>query len=124
MFSKKILLLALPLVGAVLAGCSEREISFKKNVMPILKANCLECHVEGAEGDVKAGLRMDTYEHLMKGTKHGPIILPGNSLSSVLNQVVEGRVDKSIRMPHGGSQIFDEDIKKLKDWVDQGAKNN
>ena len=33
MFSKKNLLFALPLIGAVLAGCGEREISFKKDVI-------------------------------------------------------------------------------------------
>lgn len=116
-----------PVLVAVvgLASCGEQgEVSFKKDVMPILQASCLKCHAPGGKGDIQAGLRMDSYESLMKGTKHGPVIVPGSSLNSVFNQVVEGRVDKSISMPHGGEKLAEADIKTLKDWVDQGAKNN
>lgn len=116
--------LALALLG-LLAGCSgEREVSFKRDVMPILKTNCLECHAPGGKGERQSGLHMDTYESLMKGTMHGPVVVPGSSLNSVFNQVVEGRVDKSISMPHGNEKLSEKAIKTLKAWVDQGAKNN
>jgi hypothetical protein len=125
MFSMKRLVLVLSLVSLLPAGCSgEKKVSFKKDVMPILQANCLKCHAPGGKGDVQSGFHMDTYENLMKGTKHGPVIMPGSSLNSVFNQVVEGRVDKSISMPHGGEMLSDKDIKTLKLWVDQGAENN
>ncbi len=125
MFPLKGLLFALPLASLVLVGCSgEHQVSFKKEVAPIVKANCLSCHAAGGKGDTQAGLRMDTYEALMKGTSYGPVVVPGSSLSSVFNQVVEGRVDKSISMPHGGEPLSEASIKILKAWVDQGAKNN
>jgi hypothetical protein len=38
--------------------------------------------------------------------------------------MVEGRVDPSIKMPHGDKQLTKEEILLLKNWVDQGAKNN
>jgi hypothetical protein len=111
---------------SVLAGCSEqpKEVSFKNDVMPILEQNCMECHAEGAKGEAETGLGLYSYEAVMKGTRFGPIVTPGNSLTSVLNQVVEGRVDKSIQMPHGRTQLYDDDVAKLKRWVEQGAKNN
>ena len=111
--------------GAVaLSGCGERQVSFKNDVTPILKASCLECHNPSGKGFTESGLLLDTYENVMKGTKHGPVIKPGSGLASPFNQVLEGRVDKSIRMPHGGKPIPEKDVQTLRAWVDQGAKNN
>ncbi len=113
--------------SCLLAGCSDNTssaVSFQNDVMPILEKNCLECHAEGAKGEMETDLGMYSYEVLMKGTKYGPVVVPGSSLTSVLNQVVEGRVDKSIQMPHGRTQLYEDDVMTLKTWVDQGAKNN
>lgn len=118
-------LVAVSLASALVSACtSERQVSYKQDVVPVLKANCLECHMPGGKGHEAAGLLMDSHDNLMKGTRFGPIVNAGNSLTSVLNQVVEGRVDKSIQMPHGGKQLSEEDIETLKLWVDQGAKDN
>lgn len=124
MQNTKCVLLAVCVGSVVLAGCGQREVSFKGEVMPILKASCLECHNPAGKGYVASGLLLDSYENVMKGTKHGPVIKPGDGLGSAFNQVIEGRVDKSIRMPHGGAPIPEKDIKTLRAWVDQGAKNN
>ena len=108
MNSRKLLATALILGLGVLAGCSgeqsDKLVSFQKDVFPILKASCAECHTApDGEGYKKTGLAMSTYEELMKGTKMGPIIIPGQSLNSSFNRLIEGRpgVDPSIQMPHG-----------------------
>jgi hypothetical protein len=101
-----------------------REVSFQEDVMPILQAECVDCHSPGTEGAEKSGLLMNTYENLMKGTKYGPVIESGNSLNSVFNQVVEGRVDESIAMPYHSEPLSEKSIEIIKAWVDQGAKNN
>ena len=126
MAKKYTMLAGVPLaVAAMLAGCaSEPEVSFSKDVRPILESNCLECHKPGGAGHEKSGLLMDSYDNLMAGTKFGPVIVPGDGLSSVFNQVVEGRVDKSIAMPHGGEEMAQVEIDVLRAWVDDGAKNN
>lgn len=108
----------------LLASCGQREVSYKADVQPILKQYCLECHAEGGKGTEKSGLLMTSYESLMKGTKFGSIIKPGDSLSSVMIMLVEGRADPSIKMPHGKESIPKEKIDVLKKWVAQGAKNN
>lgn len=110
--------------AVMLSGCGQREVSFSKDVMPILQTSCLECHRPGGKGHMQSGLLLDSYDHVMKGTKFGPVVKAGNGLSSPFNQVLEGRVDKSIRMPHGGKQIPEAQVKILRAWVDQGAKNN
>lgn len=121
----------LPLIAStlLLGACSQQEeakpVSLKADVMPILQANCLECHDSpDAKGTKKSGLRMDTHAGLIQGTKYGPVIDAGYADTSVLNQVVEGRVDKSIKMPHGGKELTEAEQQILRDWVEQGAKDN
>ena len=119
------------LVGAgALAGCgteSSKTVSFQKEVYPILQKHCLECHTPpNTEGYQKSGLALNSYEALMKGTKMGPVIVPGQSLNSSLNRLIEGRpgVDPSIHMPHGKTRMDAAELATIRQWVDQGAKNN
>lgn len=113
-------LIALPIMTA----CGTKEISYKANVEPILKQHCLECHSEKGQGYEKSGLLMSTYDNLMKGTRFGAIIKPGDSLSSTLVMLIEGRADASIRMPHGRASMPKEQTNTVRKWVEQGAKNN
>ena len=115
---------ALVAATVLLAACGQKEISYQADVQPILKQYCLECHVAGGDGYAKSGLLMSSHESLMKGTKFGSIVKPGDSLGSVLIQLVEGRADPSIKMPHGKASLPKEKIELLKQWVAQGAKNN
>jgi hypothetical protein len=110
-----------------LAGCaSQPQISYKRDVYPVLKNNCLACHTPPqGKGYLKTGLNMHSYETLMQGTRYGPVIVPGDSRHSILNMLVEGRVDASMRMPHGRDEpLTRNEIKALQLWVEQGARNN
>ena len=106
-----------------LAGCATQpRISYRQDVAPILETKCLECHLPPkGMGYLKSGLSMASYESLMKGTIYGPVIVPGDSRHSVLNMVVEGRLDTSMRAPN---PLSAEEIAIMQLWVDQGAKNN
>ena len=115
---------ALLAATVLLTACGQKEISYRADVQPILKQYCLECHVEGGEGYAKSGLLMTSHESLMKGTKFGSIVKPGDGLGSVLVMLVEGRADPSIKMPHGKEAMPKDKIEVLKQWVVQGAKNN
>lgn len=106
------------------AGCTPSGVSYSKDVQPILAKNCSECHSSGKEGFVASGLDTTSYEALMRGGKFGPLVKPGDALSSTLNMLVEGRAHASLRMPHGREKLPDKDIETLKAWVNEGAKNN
>ena len=108
----------------LLAACGPKQISFKADVQPILAQYCNECHAAGGEGQQKSGLDMSSYEGLMKGTKFGAVVKRGDSLTSAIIMLVEGRADPSIKMPHGKASLPKEKIEVLKQWVAQGAKNN
>ncbi|MDD2720748.1 MAG: hypothetical protein PHH47_05505 [Gallionella sp.] len=117
--------LAFALLFSQSAQSAQSGISFKKQVAPILHDYCLNCHEPGGKGFETSGLDMRSYASLMKGTRFGSVIQPGDGFSSILIQVIEGRVHVSIRMPYGmNGSLSKEKISVLKSWVDQGAKDN
>ena len=107
-------------------GCQrEQVVSYQKDVVPILDKHCKYCHTPGQAGYVVSGFELGTYDTLMKGTQFGPVVLPGDALTSVLVMLIEGRVDPSLRMPHGDATTpTQEEILTIRRWVEQGAKNN
>lgn len=112
-----------------LAGCDNKpatpQISYAKDIAPILAQHCLECHDQGGAGETASGLLLSSYDGLMKGTKFGPVIKPGDSLSSTLVILVEGRADSSINMPHGDRPPLSKaQTETIRHWIDQGANNN
>ncbi|WP_455211543.1 c-type cytochrome domain-containing protein [Kaarinaea lacus] len=111
-----------------LSGCGkepQREVSFAKDIRPIIDANCIKCHASGGQGFEASGLNMESYESLMRGTKFGPVIKAGDALSSTLMILIDGRADPSINMPHGDNEpLSGEQIKLFEQWINQGAKNN
>jgi len=101
------------------------EVSYKKDIRPIIDDYCVSCHKPGGKGYKKSGLDLRTHKSMMKGTKFGAVIKPGDSYTSILVQSVEGRVHPSIRMPYGISGGLAKDkIELLRKWVQQGAKDN
>jgi hypothetical protein len=106
------------------AACAPSGVSYNKEVQPILAKNCSECHAPGQKGFEASGLDITSYQALMKGGKFGPLVKPGDALSSSLNMLVEGRAHSSIQMPHGREKLPAKDIEILKVWVNEGAKNN
>jgi hypothetical protein len=110
----------------LLAGCQRSpEISYAKDVAPILDKHCKSCHVAGQAGYVVSGLELESYETLMKGTQYGPVVLPGDPLTSVLVMLVEGRADPALKMPHGEAKpLLPVEVATIRQWVEQGAKNN
>ncbi|MBF0294155.1 MAG: hypothetical protein HQL96_03120 [Magnetococcales bacterium] len=120
------------LAGAILGVClgvansgwagNVGRVSFAEDVFPILQYRCLECHKAGAPGVAFSGLNLESYEGLMKGTRYGPVVVPGNAMVSNLNVLVEGRA--GIRMPHNRKRLTPCEIDILRNWVNQGAKND
>lgn len=110
----------------VVACVVSRRVSFARDVYPILEENCLHCHTPpDGEGYKKVGLNMESWETLLQGTVYGPVIVTGDSRRSIFNMLVEGRADRSLRMPHKGDEpLPDEEIETLRLWVEQGAKEN
>ena len=54
----------------------------------------------------------------------GPVVLAGDADSSVLVQLIEGRADPSLKMPHGDEPLYQGEIETIRLWVSQGAADN
>ncbi|CAK0780025.1 exported hypothetical protein [Azospirillaceae bacterium] len=112
--------------GAVLSSVASaaNEISFRKDIFPILEGNCVECHKPGGKGFESSGLSLESYEGVMKGTKFGPVIVPGDIFTSNLLRAVFGQVNSAMRMPFHRRELPEKDGALLLHWIYQGAKNN
>jgi hypothetical protein len=103
---------------------AEEQVSFKEDILPLLKWRCAGCHEPGGEGVQKSGLDLTSYAGLMKGTKFGRMVIPGEPESSNLMMLLDWRVSPEIRMPHGKKQLSSCDRNSIRTWIRQGAKDN
>ena len=92
------------------------ETSFTKNVLPILKQHCYECHSHET-GKAKGGLVLDSRSGWAKGGDSGPVVVPGKPDESLLIRAV--RYEDNEMPPTG--KLPDELIARLKQWVSAGA---
>jgi WD40 repeat protein len=85
-------------------------------VHAILRDNCEHCH---NEDKVKGGLRMGSYAALLAGGEHGETVVPGQSGSSRLVQMIEG--SRKPRMPYKEDPLAAADVEVIRRWIDAGA---
>lgn len=95
---------------------SSATVSFSADVMPIFVDKCIQCH--GVESK-KEGLDMRTYDDLIKGSRKGAVLVPGNANESLFVQLIIAG-----EMPNRGEMVTPEELQILMDWVNQGALNN
>jgi hypothetical protein len=126
MSTRKNLYFASALSAILLAGCGGEPgtVSFKSDVKPLFDKHCSECHSQGGAGAQASGFVTENYDSIVKGTKFGPVVIAGDPLSSSLYRLVAGKVDPSIRMPHGKATLTPDEILTIEHWIEQGAKNN
>jgi Planctomycete cytochrome C len=112
--------------GLIVDACGQERqtTSFHEDVFPIFKGRCVDCHQPGGQGYQASGLDLTTYEGLMKGTKHGPMVIPGDPDSSNLMWLLDWRASPELRMPHGSKKLSVCDRTEIRRWISEGAKNN
>jgi hypothetical protein len=98
--------------------------SFKEDVFPIFKGRCIDCHQPGGQGYEQSGLDLSTYQGVMKGTKFGPIVIPGDPDTSNLMWLLDWRASPEMRMPHGKKKLSTCDRDEIRAWIREGAKDN
>lgn len=91
--------------------------SYAREVLPILQQKCLACHSGAAK---MGGLVIESYESLMNGGAHGPVIVPGKGSESRIILMLEGKLQP--RMPFNGVPLSVSEIEMIRRWIDAGAK--
>jgi hypothetical protein len=118
----------LALAGAMVSpplhrACAQQaQISYSENIAPIFRGWCVSCHQPGGTGYKASGLDLTNYAGLMKGTKFGRMVIPGQPDSSNLYVLISGRA--KIQMPFGHKPLPSCLQQNVWTWIFQGAKNN
>ncbi|QDT43770.1 translocation protein TolB [Gimesia alba] len=121
LLSKTILLCSLILLifPADSLQAAETQIDYSKQIAPLFRKYCEGCHsVDDAEGK----FAIDSYAGLLKGGKHGPAVLPGDSKSSRLIRMITGEAKPVMPPEDSGEKLTSREITLLTEWVKQGAK--
>lgn len=99
-------------------GRSE-TVDFVREIQPILRENCYECHAGSTEeGGLNLGIKAKAFEG---GDSEVPI-LAGNSKESLLFQLVSGDDEDRMMPPEGNMPLTEKQISLLSAWIDQGAQ--
>jgi uncharacterized membrane protein len=109
---------AAPAAGALVVAVQGDAVDFTRDVMPILKRTCVECH---GPDKVKARLRMDSVEALQKGGKSGALLKPGDPENSLMMRRVLG-LDGEDQMPLDKDPLTETQIDTLRRWIAAGAQ--
>lgn len=70
-------------------------LTYAKDIKPMFEASCFRCHTGERP---KAGLRLDSLEGTLKGSKEGKVIVPGKSQESPL-VIAIAQIDEEKAMP-------------------------
>ena len=117
MFLAPLPLLALLALGAA-GQKTEKAVSFREDVEPLLKADCTGCHSKEAKqgGFVTEGLAL-----FIGGSKFAKrVVVPGKPAESALIGYLRGKHQP--QMPIGMPPLKEAQIQTIERWIAQGAK--
>ena len=98
-------------------------VDFEKEVLPILKNNCLACHNQTKP---KGGLVLETPQTILKGGDAGPAIMPKKPAESLLLKAAS-HADAELIMPPPDNKVAamplrPDELGLISLWIEQGAK--
>ena len=105
---------------ALLVGLSRAHagdvVDYRQHIKPIFALRCFACHCALKQ---ESGLRLDASGLILKGGDDGPVVVPGDSAASRL--VARISAADETRMPPEGEPLSEEEIARIRAWIDQGA---
>ncbi|MBI5799947.1 MAG: hypothetical protein HZA92_04360 [Verrucomicrobia bacterium] len=97
------------------------KVDFEKEILPILRRNCLSCHNSQKAED---GVNLETPQTIAKGGDTGKLVQPRKAESSSLFRVA-AHMSKPPMPPAGNKagakNLNPDELALLKLWIDQGA---
>ena len=98
------------------------DITFGRDILPILAENCLACHGPDEE-DRHAGLRLDTFEGATELIHGRAAIVPGDAdASTLIERIVATDPDEVMPPPKSHKPpLEDHQVALLREWIEAGA---
>lgn len=97
------------------------EISYFKQIRPILQANCQGCHQPAKRG---GDYEMTQFANLLAGGESGePAIVAGQADASYLLELITP-VEGEAQMPQGKPPLKSAEIALVSKWIEQGATDD
>ena len=100
-------------------------VDFEREILPILKNNCLACHNKTT---AKARLILETPQAMLQGGDSGPAIVPKRGHASLLLKAASHQLEDTVMPPSENkvlaSDLSPEELGLIKLWIDQGAKGS
>ncbi|HTZ60748.1 MAG TPA: c-type cytochrome domain-containing protein [Acidobacteriaceae bacterium] len=101
---------------------SDPAFFYGAHVEPIFIDHCYSCH--GPEKQ-KSRLRLDSYQGLMRGGKHGLVIKVGNpKASELIRRVTLSPADDDAMPPQGKRPLSANEVKVIALWIEAGASSS
>ena len=94
------------------------KVSFRRDVLPIFEARCVECH---GPDKVKGDLRLDSEAAIFAGDPEWWTVLWGDPDHSLLLERVVLPPDDPDSMPPDGDRLTAVQIKTIRTWIDEGG---
>jgi len=110
------------LLPLTLCSASFAEVSFNRDVLPILSDACFACHGPDSESR-EAKLRLDQEEDAKADRDGFPVIVPGKpDKSDLVYRIFNRDPDEVMPPPDSRHQLTATEKQTLRDWIKQGAK--
>jgi DNA-binding beta-propeller fold protein YncE len=107
------------LVMGIGSAARAAEVSFTRDVAPVLVQRCLTCH---SREKAKGGYSIETVKALLSpGESKLPSIVAGKPEESRLHVLVVSPEEEE-RMPQRGEALTTEQVRVIEQWIRQGAK--
>lgn len=100
--------------GVSFANEPDATPSFERDIRPIFRAHCFDCH--GATEDKKGGLDLRLVRFQLTGGEAGPALVPGKPDESYLLERI-----RSGEMPPGEGKVTPKEIETISKWIAAGA---
>ena len=114
-FSLLFVVLIQPRAVPAAQPASAATLTFEKDIRPILRTHCLDCH--GSQNVRKGGLDLRLRGLMVKGGESGEAIVPGHAEQSYLLDRVKGG-----EMPPGEQKLSAKEIATIEAWIAAGAR--
>ena len=99
----------------------KKPVSYKQDMLPLLKARCYECH---SGEKPKDGIGFDHMEELIKTTGKRAVVMKGDASKSTMFGTVMKPDGNKKRMPptKKGDRLTPEEAGIIEAWIKEGAK--